>query len=177
MSVPVIDADEIVHNLLGMKSPAYRKIVQQFGKQIILENGEIDRSGLRKLIFDNISKKNVLEGILHPMVYSEIENRISLLDSPYCIISVPLLIETNAMDRFDRILVIDTDDDLRLQRAASRDSCTIDLVRKIDAQQASREQRLALANDTINNDNGLDYLEKQVIKLDKYYNQLANNNL
>ena len=177
LSVPVIDADEIVHNLLTENSPAYQDIVQHFGRDVFMENGEIDRNRLRELIFNDTSKKNILENILHPLVYSEIDKQVLQLDSRYCIISVPLLIETNAMNRFDRILVIDTEDDLRLQRAASRDNCTLELVRKIDAQQTSREHRMALADDTIQNNNDIGTLRDQVIKLDGYYNDLSMNRL
>lgn len=174
LSVPVIDADKIAHDLLTVDSPAYRAVKLHFGNDIISENREIDRDRLRELVFNDISKKKILENILHPLVYSEIDKQVLQLDSDYCIISVPLLIETNAMDKFDRILVVFADDDMRLQRAALRDDCPVEKILKIDIQQASNDQRNNIADDIIHNNGSLDSLSHQVTGLDKFYTGLAN---
>ena len=177
LSVPVIDADEIARDLLTVNSPAYRAVKLQFGNDVISENGEIDRTRLRELVFNDISRKKILENILHPLVYSEIDKQVLQLDSNYCIISVPLLIETKAMDKFDRILVVVADDDIRLHRAASRDDCTVEKILKIDVQQASNEQRNNIADDIIHNNGNLDSLRQQVTGLDEFYTGLVNDKI
>ena len=167
--VPVIDADIIAHSLVRPGMPALEEIAKTFGKELISNDGTLDRKKIRDQIFANDTERKKLEDILHPAVYKEISVQVENINSKYCIISIPLLIETDASDTVDRILVIDVPRELQLQRASNRDKTNRSDIESIIDSQISREDRLAAADDIVNNDGNIENLHRQISGLHEYY--------
>ncbi len=172
LSVPVIDADIIAHRIVEPNTPAFREIIKTFGNELITKNGTLDRKKLRHQILPNDTERKKLENILHPQIYREIEYETKDLDAIYCIISLPLLLETNATDIVDRILVIDVSEATQLARATTRDNVSEANIRAIIATQISREDRLAAADDIISNEGDLDNLRRQICDLHTVYTSI-----
>lgn len=173
--IPIIDADVIARQLVEPKQEAYHEIVRTFGNDVCLPNGQINRQYLRKLIFSDDSAKHQLEMILHPRIRLQLFQRSHALNTPYCILAIPLLIEAEMMELVDRVLLIDIDLALQLTRLCERDNILVDDAQLIINSQVSRQQRLACADDVITNNNGTENLKKQVANLHKKYLSLANN--
>lgn len=170
--VPVIDADIIAHSLVRPGMPALEEIAKTFGKELISNDGTLDRKKIRDQIFANDTERKKLENILHPAVYKEISVQVENINSKYCIISIPLLIETDASDTVDRILVIDVPRELQLQRASNRDKTNKSDIKLIIDSQISREDRLAAADDIVNNDGNIENLHRQISGLHEYYSDI-----
>ena len=117
LKVPVIDADVIAVKAVEPGMPALQSIIDEFGVKIINKDGYLNRKKLRDRIFKNESDRRKLESVLHPVIYKEIERQTKSINSAYCIISIPLLLETGTSDIIDRILVIDIPKELQLSRA------------------------------------------------------------
>lgn len=177
LGVPIIDADVIARELVKPEQPAYHEVIREFGGDIVDDQGELRRDALRRIVFSEPERKGRLEAILHPLVRNEIEQRADLANFAYCIISIPLLFETNGASSVDRILVVDTPEDIQLSRACARDGSKEDAIRKIMASQATRTQRLAGADDIIHNDLDLEHLRRQVNLLHDKYLVIASNSL
>lgn len=171
--IHVIDADEIAHSLSQVGATAWSRIVEHFGETILQPDREINRAALREIVFNSPAERKVLEGILHPLIYQRIEYEMSRLQDDYCIVSVPLLVETGRSARFDRILVVDCPVDLQFDRVRMRNQLDPGQIAQIIGSQASREEKLSAANDVIQNDSDLDSLDKQVEKFHNFYIQLA----
>lgn len=171
--VPVIDADEIAHQLVTPGQPAYEQVIKTFGRGIVATNGRLDRDRLRRIVFADPEQRKRLEAILHPLVRREIQRETRRLQAPYCIIVIPLLIEANQRDLVDRVLVIDCDERLQLQRVAGRSQLTEDEIRKIVGAQLSRNERLRHADDVILNNTDLGELRANVEALHQRYLTLA----
>ena len=168
--IPVIDADKISHALLEPGQDAYKKVVKLFGEEILNDNKSINRNKLRDLVFSDPKNKIKLENIIHPEVYSNIVTETSKLQTAYCIIVVPLLVEAGFLDIVDRVLVIDADEPERIKRIAKRDGMSAQEIKKIIESQSSRQEKLKIADDIINN-NDKNLLADQVKALhEKYMN-------
>lgn len=173
LGVPVIDADEIAREVVEPGKRAYERIVALFGNRVVAEDGSLRRDLIREAVFRDNGLKSRLETIIHPEVRDEIENRVRSCCYPYCIISIPLLLESGSDYHLDRILVIDTSEDSQLRRTMLRDGIDEDLARSIMDSQAGRQDRLAIADDVIDNTGDMEYLEKQVNTLHHAYLGLA----
>jgi len=167
--ITVIDADELAREVIDKNSPGYKSIVDYFGSKIIDSNGLIDRAFLRKEAFDDDKKKKVLESIIHPLVKDLMTKRIATSNSVYSIIMVPLIFETNSMSNYNRILVIDCDPKIQLERATLRDNNSNEQIQKIMDSQCSREERLSIANDVIPNNDSLENLKVRSLAMHKFY--------
>ena len=174
LDITIIDADDIARELVEVDQPCYLDIVNAFGPEFLLQNRRIDRAKLRHFIFFDLAAKQQLEEILHPPIRQQLIERSLLLQSPYCILAVPLLIEANMTDCVDRILIIDTTTQNQLTRLCERDSISLTLADNILAQQSNRQQRLALADDVISNDLTIQHLEKAISQHHEKYLNLAN---
>ena len=177
LGVPIIDADIIARELVEPGRPAHREVIREFGGDIVNDLGELRRDVLRRIVFSEPGRKGRLEAILHPLVREAIEQRASLVNSAYCIISITLLFETGGESSVDRILVVDVPENIQLSRACARDATNENAIRKIMATQATRAQRLAGADDIIHNDLDLDHLRRQVTLLHDKYLVIASNSL
>ena len=175
LGIDVIDADIVAKNALSINSDGYHSFVKDFGEEFLNDNKEINRELLRKEIFSDETKKKRLENIVHPNVRSNISDFINNSRSPYCIIMVPLIFETNSSKNYDRILVIDCDVETQIQRSALRDNQSIKEIKKIIHLQASRDQRLSIADDVISNVSTLTNLKAEILKLHDKYMEIINN--
>jgi len=169
LGVPVIDADAVARAVVEPGEPAYFQIVAQFGRDILAGDGRIDRAALRRQVFENPDKRRQLEAIVHPHVRAEMEQRVAEIDAPYCVLMIPLLLETGLTDRVDRVLVVDADDEQRVSWIRQRDGLDEAQIAAIMAAQVSRAERLAAADDCICNDGSIADLERQVDRLHRDY--------
>ena len=167
--VTVLDADQLAREVIEQNTPGFQSIVDYFGSDIIGEDGSIDRAKLRQEIFDDKEKKKTIESITHPLVRDLMAERIAASTSPYSIIMVPLIFETNSMSAYNRILVIDCDTKLQLKRATLRDNNSSEQIQKILDSQCSRTERLSIANDVIPNNDTLENLKTRSLAMHKFY--------
>lgn len=169
LGAPTIDADEISHRITKPGQAAFDEVVALFGKESLDETGNLDRKRLRALIFDEPELKQKLEAIIHPRVRAQIREFTDRVDYPYCIICIPLLLETGAQSTVDRVLVVDAPEELQVARVSLRDNAEERQTRSIIRSQAGREQRLNAAHDIIVNDGNINDLKAQVENLHKRY--------
>lgn len=173
LGTPIIDSDVISRNIVKPGKPCLKTITETFGNDLLNEKGELDRHKLRNIIFDDSQAKKKLEEILHPEIYREIEKEVSEVDYPYCLVAIPLLIETQATEKFDRILLVDIPEDIQLIRASKRDKASIELISEIIKNQVCRDQRLKYANDIIDNSTKIEELNDAVEKLHNKYLKIS----
>lgn len=173
--IPIIDADVISHQVVEPGKPAYHEILRIFGPEVIDNDGQLRRDYLRQLIFNDPALKRQLESVIHPMVRQEIQTQADNINSPYCIISIPLLFETSAENTVDRVLVVDIPENLQITRASKRDNVNETNIEKIIQSQFNRDNRLKLADDVIYNDKNMAYLKKQISELHEKYLDIASN--
>lgn len=171
--VPVIDADVIAREVVEPGTPGLARIVEAFGRDILDENGRLDRSRLGARVFQDPESRKRLEAILHPLIRAEMQRRITHITAPYCVLVIPLLIETGQTDLVHRVLVVDTPRELQYRRVAARDNRPRAEIEAILDVQAGREDRLAAAHDVIVNDADLDALDRQVARLHQRYLELS----
>lgn len=172
LGTPVIDADEIAHRLTRPGGPAVAPILAAFGPDIASDSG-IDRRLLAERVFQQPGERHRLEAILHPLIRAEMIREAEALSAPYCILVIPLLVEAGQHDLVDRVLVVDVEERLQLERVRTRDGRSDAEIRAILAAQASRAERLRAADDVITNDSNLAALDRQVEELHRRYLSLA----
>ena len=165
LGIDVIDADDISKNILDENIKAKELFIKNFGDKFLDKNNNIDRDLLRSEIFVNEEKKNILESIIHPIVREEITKFINQSDSIYKLIMVPLIYETNSQDFYDKIIVVDCNEENQILRASERDNKSKENIINIINNQASRENRNSIADEIILNDSTLDNLRNQVIRV------------
>lgn len=173
LGVPVIDSDRISRELVVPGSPALGEIAAAFGPEMILEDGTLDRSRLRRQVFADPQQRRRLEAILHPRIYAEMRRRIQALDTPYCVLVIPLLLETGATAMVDRVLVVDAPESLQRQRVKRRGGMEDETLEAVLRTQLGRAERLRGASDIIVNDGDLTHLQRQVSALHSRYLALA----
>jgi dephospho-CoA kinase len=170
---PVIDADQIAHELVAKGQPALKQIDQQFDGGILHPDGSLNRSRLREIVFSDPAQKQKLESILHPLVYQSIQAELERLNAPYCIIAIPLLFETNMTHFVDRVLVVDCPVETQIARVRKRDQLSLERIRSIIDSQVSRDVRKSHADDLIDNSESDYRLAEQVKKLHNLYLSLS----
>ena len=170
----VIDADVISHQVTKPGGTAFQEIISSFGSSVLDENGLINRKKMRKIIFNDVSKKEMLERIIHPKVREEMFNLASQSNDHYLIVSVPLLVETGMNEMMDRTLVVDCSEETQIERLIHRDKITMGEAKSILRNQTNRSTRLKAADDLIVNEKNvtLNELEKEVLELNKRYSKL-----
>ena len=173
LGAPVIDADSIAHALVAAGEPALAEIAVSFGEDILGSDGELDRDALRRRVFADSGERRRLEAILHPRIRRRIQDFIRDTRHPYCVVVIPLLLETQQSDLVDRVLVIDIPPETQISRVSGRDGLGREDIQAIIDVQAARETRLAAADDIIDNTGELDALESQVRSLHARYLELA----
>ena len=174
LSVAVVDTDEIAHELTRPGGEAIAAIRAAFGDQALARNGALDRTAMRKLAFGDARARTRLEAILHPMIRAESSRRLERAAGPYAILVIPLLVESGVdRSRTPRVLVVDCPEASQLERVMRRSGLPEAEVRAILAAQATRAQRLAAADDVIDNGGAPQALEGQVARLHEKYLTLA----
>ncbi len=169
LGAPIIDTDIIAREVVVVGSPALDEIRRAFGDGVFNDDGTLDRKAMRKLVFSDTDTRRQLEGILHPRIREATLEQAAAVTYPYMIIVIPLLVESSMKKFLDRILVVDCSEDVQLSRLVSRDADGADQARRIIAAQASREQRLAIADDVVSNDGDLDDTRRRVDELHNEY--------
>lgn len=171
--VPVIDADVLARDLVFPGKPAFKEVIAAFGEHMLTDAGTLDRGKMRTLVFSHPEQRRQLEAILHPRVRREMRRRVRALAAPYCVLSIPLLLESGQQDLVDRVLVVDTPAALQMARTRARDGSDTETIMGILNAQASRSSRRAAADDIIDNSGGLAELRAQVMMLHVRYLELA----
>jgi dephospho-CoA kinase len=171
----IVDADAIAHQLTAPQGSAIPMIRQAFGDSVITEESALDRAAMRNRVFALPDERKKLEAILHPLIRAEIERQATSNDAaPYVMLVIPLLIESAAYRKqVDRILVVDCPESMQIMRVMARNGLSRHEVERILAAQATRAQRLAAADDLIDNSNELSKLPLQVVELHRKYLELA----
>lgn len=180
-NIPVIDTDIIARQIVEKDKPAYNEIIKLYGKEILNDDKTINRQTLRDIIFSSEKKRLQLENILHPVIWHEVNQQLKIIKEKstipaYCIIVVPLLFEN--LEKiinitFDRILVIDVEEEVQISRAKKRDGCNDITVKNIMDNQVSRQVRVDAADDVILNSKDINALKIEVENLNNKYIELS----
>lgn len=173
LGVPVIDTDVIAREVVQAGEPALDEIREAFGDQVIGPDGNLDRAAMRMIVFADESARHELEKILHPRIRNTAMQQADRAGGDYQLIVVPLLVESPLRSFVDRVLVVDCDEQTQIGRLLARDAETEQQARRMIAAQASREDRLAIADDVINNDGDLQETRDQALILHRNYLQRA----
>ena len=172
----VADADLIARQIVEPGQPALAAVAAHFGPSVLAADGRLDRAGLRARVFADEAARRALEAILHPIIRGTLQEQCRAADSPYAIAAIPLLAEGGGRSAYpwlDRILVVDVPPALQKSRLMQRDGIDAALAERMLAAQASRAQRLALADDLVINDQSLAHLQEAAEELDARYRALA----
>jgi dephospho-CoA kinase len=175
LGVAVLDADLISRELVEPGQPALEEISRRFGPEVLDVEGRLDRRALREIVFADTASRRDLEAILHPRVRAALKERAAVAAPPYVMLAIPLLAEsrTGHYDWIARVLVVDVPPAVQIARVVRRDAVERAAAEATLAAQASREARLAIANDVIVNDGPLAVLDAVVAKLHARYRQMA----
>ena len=173
LGVPVIDTDVIARQVVEPGQPGIEEIRKRFGATAINTDGALDRRAMRKRIFADSEARADLEAILHPRIAAEVKRQSESRGGDYQLIVVPLLVDSELLQYVDRVLVVDCSEARQIERLLQRDSGSIDDAKRILASQSSRKERLAIADDVLQNDADIQHLKDQVSVLHERYQHLA----
>ncbi|WP_425935086.1 dephospho-CoA kinase [Aeromonas rivipollensis] len=170
LGIEVVDADLIAREVVEPGTPALTAIASHFGPGILDEQGRLDRRALREWIFSDPAAKSWLNALLHPIIRSEMLRQCAAASSPYCLLVVPLLVENRLTELADRVLVIDVDEATQIERTCRRDGVNREQAQAILASQASRSERLAMADDVLDNQSGTtETIRERILALHETY--------
>lgn len=173
LGTAVVDADVIARQVVEPGCPALNVIAEHFGEEILQKDGLLNRRLLREKIFNSPNEKQWLNNLLHPLIAQQTQTEIANASSPYVLWVVPLLVENNLHQRADRVLVVDVSPEIQIARTIERDNVSRQHVEQILAAQATRDERLAVADDVINNDGSPELVAANVDRLHRQYLELA----
>ncbi|MDZ5603290.1 dephospho-CoA kinase [Pseudomonas sp. RP23018S] len=169
LGVHLVDADQAARWVVEPGRPALASIAERFGAGVLLDDGQLNRSALRELIFADPEQRRWLEALLHPLIGQEIFTYLAKAESPYAVYVSPLLIESGQYAKTQRILVIDAPHELQMQRTLQRDGTNPAQVEAIFKAQLKREDRLRHADDVVVNDRDVLWLREQIDRLHHFY--------
>jgi dephospho-CoA kinase len=173
LGVDVIDTDQIARELTASGQPAVTQIAERFGPDVVLPDGSLNRARMRAIAFEDEHARLALENILHPLIRTEVRRRLAISPGPYVLVVIPLLTQTRGYEYANRIAVVDCSEEQQIARVMGRSKLSQDEVLAIMATQSSRKDRLAIADDVINNEGSSDTLYSQVKSLHRHYLKLA----
>ena len=165
LGIDIVDADEVARDVVALGSEGLKEIENRFGNSILLEDGNLNRAALREKVFSDINEKNWLNNLLHPLIRLRMQHLISESTSPYCILSVPLLVENKLTEMCNYVVVVDCPETMQLERALKRDGSTEETIRNIMASQATRNERIEAADTVLDNSTTLSALSAQIADL------------
>lgn len=171
----VIDTDVIARDITEPGQPGHQAIATRWGQSVLLQTGpqkgQLDRRALRQIVFGDDQQRKALEQLLHPLIMDEVKQQLKATkdntQTPYAVVVIPLYAETPSILQADAVVVVDVPRELQRERLVARDGVSIELAEQMLNAQASREQRLALATDVIDNTKDLGSLEKEVEQLNQ----------
>lgn len=173
LGVPVIDTDIIAREVVEPGQPALAAVVEAFGRDVLDDDGRIDRRRMRERIFADPDARRRLEGILHPAIRSAMEHQSREAGGVYQVLVIPLLAEGKRRDHVDRVLLVDVPEELQVERLMGRDGVSREQAQASLDAQASRAARLAMADDVVLNTGRVDDLREKVAELHAKYSRLA----
>lgn len=171
--ITIVDADVIARQVVEPGRPALSAIAEHFGVEILQQEGSLNRRLLREKIFKSPDEKRWLNNLLHPLIQQQTQTEIAHASSPYVLWVVPLLVENNLHSKADRVLVVDVSPEIQIARTINRDNVSRQHAEQILAAQATRDERLAVADDVINNDGSPELVAAHVDRLHSQYLKLA----
>ena len=174
--VPIIDTDLLAREVVEPDTVGLNGIVELFGESILNKSGALNRKKLRTIVFADDTARSDLEALLHPLIRDLTEAKLDYLEkinTLYVVVVIPLLIETNQQDAYDHIVIVDVEPEVQVQRVMARDKCSPEQAEKIIASQATRKERLAVADDVIFNSSTPKAVELQVAKIHARMKSLA----
>jgi dephospho-CoA kinase len=177
LGIQQVDADIVARQVVEPGTAALEAIVQQFGEAIRNSDGQLDRSRLRQIVFNDETAKNWLNQLLHPLIRQEMLRQLADATSPYVLLVAPLLLENKLDQLVDAVLVVDVSEQTQINRTSVRDGSSESLVQSIMAAQCSREERLARANQVISNEGSSDTLPAKVAELHRIFLRMAEEKL
>jgi len=175
LGITVVDADQKSRDVVQAGQPALKAIAQEFGEDILLEDGQLNRAKLREIIFNSDEKRHWLEQLLHPLIRDAIEFDLNNATSDYAILESPLLFETDQHQMTDTTLLVDVPVEVQISRTCDRDNNTKEQVRNIIKAQMPREIKQEKADHVLDNSRALNLVEEDIIALHKTFTALANN--
>ncbi|CAE6887896.1 Catalyzes the phosphorylation of the 3'-hydroxyl group of dephosphocoenzyme A to form coenzyme A [Vibrio sp. B1ASS3] len=175
--IDIVDADIVAREVVEPGTPGLNAIIEHFGADIVRDDQALDRAKLREKIFSNPEEKAWLNGLLHPMIREKMIEDLEQVTSDYALLVVPLLVENKLDSLCDRVLVVDVDPQTQISRTVKRDNVSEEQANAILASQASREQRLALADDVVKNNPDDPDLLLQITDLHEKYLAMCKKNL
>ena len=173
LGADIIDTAIIARKLIFPGSETLNEIISVFGEAILLNDGNLDRKLMRQIIFNEKDKKITLEKIMHPRIQNEVKQKIQSASGRYQIIVVPLLLQSPILDFIHRVLIIDCDEKIQINRLIKRDNITEELAKKMIENQSKREERLAIADDIILNEGRIEEIKHEVKKLNDFYIKIS----
>lgn len=171
--IEIIDADLVAREVIAIGTPGLNEITEAFGVEVLSADGSLDRKAMRERVFADGSARHRLESIIHPRVRATMQERAARVRSPYGVLVIPLFVESGEYTWVDRVLVVDVPREVQVRRLLARDGITAELAEAMLEAQATREQRLAIADDVIDNSASLDALDAVVETLHQHYLSLA----
>ncbi|HHQ4785981.1 dephospho-CoA kinase [Aeromonas hydrophila] len=170
LGIEAVDADVIAREVVEPGTPALAAITAHFGSAVITPAGQLDRRRLRERVFTDPQAKGWLNALLHPLIRTEMQRQCAAARSPYCLLVVPLLVENRLTSLANRVLVIDVDEATQIERTCRRDGVSREQAQAILAAQASRAERLAAADDVLDNQNGTpEAIKSRILALHETY--------
>lgn len=176
LNITVVDADVVAREVVAPNSPVLMQIAETFGADILLANGELNRAKLREIIFSDEQKKQTLNSIMHPAIRHELVSQLNNAESPYVILSAPLLFENKLNALADKVVVVDVPEATQLERASSRDSVEQEQIKAIMASQWTRQNRNEQADYIVANDGHINLLAEQALRLNSKFIQILDDN-
>lgn len=173
LGVPVIDTDVIAREVVEPGQPALAAVVEAFGRDVLGDDGRIDRRRMRERIFADPAARQRLEAILHPAIRNEMERQSREAGGAYQVLVIPLFTEGKRRDHVDRVLLVDVPEEMQIERLTWRDGVTREQAQASLNAQATRAERLAMADDIVRNTGRVDDLREKVAELDAKYRRLA----
>ncbi|MEW6169756.1 MAG: dephospho-CoA kinase [Pseudomonadota bacterium] len=173
LGVPVLDADRVAREVVAPGAPALAEIAAEFGAGMLQPDGTLDRRRMRERVFADPAERRKLEAITHPHIRARMRDWLAAQTGPYCMLSVAILVEARMQTLVDRVLVIDVPESVQAQRLRARDQVSAELAAQMLAAQLPRAQRLAAADDVLENTAGLDHIQACVERLHRFYLGIA----
>lgn len=173
--IPTIDTDQVAREVVMPGTDGLAAVVAEFGPGVLAADGTLDRPALRRIVFADPERRVVLEALLHPRIRARVREHLAAVTTPYCLVGIPLLTERSGHGYLDRVLVVDCPAEIQIARVMSRDKLTASEVAAIMGSQASRQERLAIADDVVTNTSDLTAIHAQVDILHDRYLELSRN--
>ncbi|TXZ06792.1 dephospho-CoA kinase [Vibrio mimicus] len=175
--IDLVDADVIAREVVEPGTDGLKAIAAHFGQTILNQDGSLNRTALRERIFADPEQKTWINQLLHPMIRQRMQQALAQTTSPYTLLIVPLLVENQLQNMADRVLVVDVEESIQIERTIARDNVSIEQAQAILAAQATRAQRLAIADDVLKNDAKNQKLLPQITLLHQKYLAMSRQNL